>query len=245
MYKRGQVTIFIIVGVVIVLGLVIGSFFVLKNNTTQTSVARQYEALDSSIDTCVEEQAENAISILGIGGGQITQTKETISGPFGNSIYALKGNKNNLPSLDTIEAEIEEYIILTIPNCYDAEEYEYDIVSKNPSSQVKIYEDYVRVFGNIDLIIASNDTTQIFERKYMHDIPVRMGKIHDLSNQIIEKQKTSGLYVPLTFLTEFDTEIVYDYIDENTILYIIHDENSKINNVTYNFLFAVEPVENE
>ena len=71
--------------------------------------------------------------------------------------------------------------------------------------------------------------------------------IHDPANDVISKQAKSGDFVPISLITNSDVRVIFDYINDSHILYILHDNKSKIDNISYDLLFIAEvkPVEEE
>jgi len=60
----------------------------------------------------------------------------------------------------------------------------------------------------------------------------------DISDKIIQKQIGSGEYVPVSYLTNFDYNIVF-YTFNDTVVYAIIDNSSKMEE-PYSFAFAAK-----
>ena len=69
MHKRGQVTLFIILGIVIIVAVVI--FFYVKSNNLNVPFfsTNIFSGLDHNIETCVEEVAVDGLYLTGMQGG--------------------------------------------------------------------------------------------------------------------------------------------------------------------------------
>ena len=245
--KKSQVAIFVIVGLLIT-G-TIGAIFVLNQNFEFLSFGIDKEAKDvyQLLDDCVKQRAIDAIRLIGLNGGYTSPPSNSIEHSLGSTAYGLQNKRNVLVTKQEIEQEIEDYITYALPYCYDKNSFQYNVSSKNPTAKVDIRDNYIKVNGNMDITIVKEDTTIQLNKKYSHDIQVRMNEILILANKIVEKQKQEKDYIPLTYLSTLDAEIIYDYIDDTTLLYIIHDTKSELEGIPYSFLFATEltPTEEE
>ena len=116
MKKRGQVTIFIIIGIVILITIV-GIFYVIDIITKSAlqkealkvgTVPQQIIPVRDFINTCVQETASNGINLLEGQGGYIElpedDTQESLITPFTNKLELFEGsNQKNLIVPDMIK----------------------------------------------------------------------------------------------------------------------------------------------
>ena len=151
--KRGQISIFIILGIIITILIVTIVIFrnsIFKNEFEVQSekslqVPEQIKPIKSYIDSCVELTSKEAIDILGSQGGYINIPIDRVPrGPFNqfsnslevvtNSLvaywfYETSNNiqKTQIPSLQFMENEISKYVNLNLDEClkelFSSEEY--------------------------------------------------------------------------------------------------------------------------
>ncbi|MBS3149481.1 hypothetical protein J4455_02190 [Candidatus Woesearchaeota archaeon] len=151
--KRGQISIFIILGIIITILIVTIVIFrnsIFKNEFEVQSekslqVPEQIKPIKSYIDSCVELTSKEAIDILGSQGGYINIPIDRVPrGPFNqfsnslevvpNSLvaywfYETSNNiqKTQIPSLQFMENEISRYVNLNLDEClkelFSSEEY--------------------------------------------------------------------------------------------------------------------------
>jgi hypothetical protein len=240
--KRGQLTLFVIIGIVLFFIIFITLIFVktdLRTNLfTSSQNKMKIENLEYQIEDCLEQRLNDAISLVGLGGGYIEQ-KDIISSSFGEVSYAYKKNKNLLPTINKIEESIANYLSESVPLCIELTENLE--IQENIKTNVKVERDVVKVNINIPFYLYENEKVIKKNKNYFSEATIRLGKIHYVAQQIIEKQRNyEG--VPLTFIaSDEEHDIYYDFYDEKTVIYIIHDEESKLNGeISYNFIFAVE-----
>lgn len=243
--KKAQVTILIIIAVVLI-GIVITIYTIKTKPFSNPSTFDDPEInqINEQINNCIEERAIDAIYLIGIQGGYIYLPDDFIETSVSDVAYGLKNNRNTLPTKEEIQTEIEEYIDLYIPYCLDQEYIEEtrniktDI--RESETKVDIKENSVKIIINLPIFLSKGETTYELNKDYKKEIPIRLGKVIEIANQIIEKQKQERDAIPLTFLSRFETETIFEYINEETVIYIIHDEESKIDETSYNFMFGVE-----
>ena len=130
-------------------------------------------------------------------------------------------------------------MVFSLSYCTDAVNNE-DIKTEKPMAEVKIFDNEIEVKGYIDYIITGDKATETYEREYEVDLPIRLGEILTSANLIVEQQIKAKNKIPLEFVSNFDGDIMFEYIDEEKVLYIIHDEKSKIDDLSYSFLFVAE-----
>lgn len=143
--KKGQVTVFIIIGIVILLiagGAYFARDYILKSEFEReqakaAAIPEKAESVKEYIDGCVREVSDDAVRLIGEQGGYIEVPLDelviTDADPFSNSLeifrgsgirvpywYYIKANgveKLQVPSKEFIQNEIEEYINENLESC--------------------------------------------------------------------------------------------------------------------------------
>lgn len=202
-------------------------------------IPSQYSNIDSMFEDCLQTRAIDAVWLVGLNGGYINGNYNYIENPFGNTAYGLKGKRNVLIKKDVVEKELSDYLIFSLPYCIDIANNE-DIKAEKPRAEVNIFDNKIEIKGYIDYVITDDKATETYEREYEIDLPVRMGEILTSANLIVEQQIKAKDKIPLEFVSNFDGDIMFEYIDEKSLLYIVHDDKSKIDDVSYSFLFVAE-----
>ena len=75
---------------------------------------------------------------------------------------------------------------------------------------------------------------------YEYSFDIRLKKIHETANEIINKQLENREYVDLTFLSDLEPHTSFIYVDDKNGLYVITDEQSILDDIEYSFMFGVE-----
>src|SRR3989338_10270654 len=122
MYKRGQMTYFILIGVIIFIaaGFI---FYVNNQKTEETEIGKINNDLSGTtpirlfIENCLENTAKHGLIYIGRRGGYYQLRKPYIKNKNFDAPFYLYGFIDYSPSLEDIEKEISEYINNNLPIC--------------------------------------------------------------------------------------------------------------------------------
>ncbi|MBU1252212.1 MAG: hypothetical protein KKC96_01330 [Nanoarchaeota archaeon] len=166
--KSGQVTIFIIVALLIVIG--IGLYFSLRSSIQTSNIPESFQPAYTSFLSCLQSDTEIGISILESQGGYIYLPDFEPGSeymPFssqlnflGNPIpywYYVSGNniqKEQVPTLYEMQQQLEEFIVEKISACnfnsYYDEGFEISLDAVGATPRVTIND------GSVDVILEMN-----------------------------------------------------------------------------------------
>jgi hypothetical protein len=205
--KRGQVTVFIIIAIVIVAA--IAAFFILRSTITTSAVPASLEPVYASFLACLEDDTVTGITVLESQGGYI-ELPEFKPGsqymPFssqlnflGNPIpywYYVSGNniqKEQVPTLSDMEEQLGDFIENRINNCLLDSYLEngYGVsMGEEVEADVKINEENVEI--NLDMALAmerANDSVVVNS----HNVAVnsRLGKLYSDARAIYDYEQES------------------------------------------------------
>jgi hypothetical protein len=237
MVKKGQVSVFIIVGIFLVLAIV-ALFFLRKPVTT---ISPDVMPIHNFMQECIMQTGEYAIFQIGqTGGYYIPVEKSTL---LGAAIYFDQG-RNLIPSKQKIENEIsaymEEMMFFCIANLEDFEGFQ--IISKNPKVNTIIKNN--KVVYEVDLpITIKKDRKTFYLESFEAETSVRLDMLYETIKDIVEEQFLHPEEVCVTCITRIAEEKdlyfeMFDY-EEGVILFSIRDENSKILEEAFEFKFAM------
>ncbi|MBI2670410.1 hypothetical protein HYX18_00300 [Candidatus Woesearchaeota archaeon] len=142
-FKRGQISLFIILGIIIVF--VIGLIFLVRSEILKTTLLSQVQKTEvvpvqlrpvkDAIDNCVAEVSTEALNLIGLQGGYINLPKDILSrgqfNKFSNSLEVIPGintaywfyetsngiQKLNIPQKDQIKKDIDDYVKENLDSC--------------------------------------------------------------------------------------------------------------------------------
>ncbi len=245
MQKRGQVTIYAIVGILITI-ILIGVYYynsekvkreLTPENVVFNSQAQQVRAL---INGCFENKVKMALIIVGFQGGYIVYPEPGYEVSRGIiSGYGLYDGRNLLPSKDEISSEISEFVNLDIENCVDFSKLSFKVEEdKRPSSRIVINDDNVVAKLSWPVSVSKLEKSIKFDSVYNVNIPVSLGRLIDVSDDVVEYMKGHDGYVNINYLEDSGFKVDIGKLDEKQNVIRFTDENLKINNENYVFQFV-------
>ena len=220
-FKRGQISIFIIIAIVIV-ALVLGYLF-LRGTISVGGIPGSIQPAYTSFLTCLEEDTNAGISVLESQGGYI-ELPEFEPGsaymPFssqlnfaGNPIpywYYVSGNniqKEGVPTKNYMENQLESFIEGRIRGCNLRNYYDEGFLismSEEPKADVTIKDGEVEVNLNMGLTIEKeNDTALIRNHKISQ--PSGLGRLYNSAKTVYEEEQKN------LFLEKYAVDILRLY----------------------------------
>jgi len=235
---KSQVSVFVIIAVVIILG--IGIFYFLKSDLNKKRIDPVVTPLYNFVDSCIKKTSEDSVYFIGQTGGYfITPNLSTEN----NIAYYFYNEENLIPTKEKIEEELSNYLDNMLFFCTkNFEDFrDFNVTQGKIKSKTKIEKDYVLFDVDYPLNIEKNGKTYLFE-KFETKVPVRLGVIYDVAKQIMEEQMNDKKGICVNCLSEIAEKndvfiYMYDY-KKNEILFVIADEKSKSRGDEFDFYFV-------
>ena len=241
MEKRGQVTFIIIIAVVLIAIILIVYALATKTNLLtigQGKISPELQPIYDQMNDCIEQRAIDSAFIIGLQGGHLVIPENHLETETSIISFGIYNGKNTIPTISEIEDSIANYIKLTILFCVGNSKFPDSIIDNRDSEvDVIINQDSVDVKAKLSTTITKGENTFELKEPYTFEIPIRLGRIHETANLIVEKQLEDKDYVDITFLTNLDFDVAYIPFS-NRLIYIITDEESTINDIPYSFIFG-------
>jgi len=221
--KRGQVTIFIIIAIILVAA--VAGYFIFKDKIRIDKVPAHMQPIYTSFLQCLEEDTLVGADILMSQGGYIDLPEfEPGSAymPFssqlnfvGNPIpywYYVSGNnveKEQVPSKKDMERELEDFIEKEISACAFDTYYDqgYEIYLEEPRARVEIQNKQLEVNLEMDLSVGKEEVVLIENHQVVTNS--KLGKLYDSALKVYEEEQNN------LFLEEYaiDTLRLYAPVD--------------------------------
>ncbi len=206
MSKRSQVTIFIIIGVILV-SLVAG-YFLLKDRLFKSEIPASIEPVYNSFLSCLEQETTVGIDVLESQGGYINLPDFEPGSdymPFSNELnflgnpvpywYYVAGNnipKEEVPTKRDMEKELANFINEKIRGCELDTYYEqgFSITLGEPRANVNIKDNQVEVDLNMNMNIAKGEDNSIIKN---HKVVVnsKLGELYNSAVEVYNKEQDS------------------------------------------------------
>ncbi len=236
MRKRGQFTIFVIVGILVVSVVMLGVYYKdeifesewEKQRAESLVVPEEAEELRVAVEECVEEVSSEALKILGLHGGYIEIPADTIAesemNPFSNSLEIIDGTdfetvywfyvaannvqKNQMPTIESMQIELGDYISENIGKCVDEDLFvSYNASVEEINTYVEILDDEVLVSVSYPISVAIEDFYFKFENFYVaKDVP--LGNVYEAAVQIMEEENENFYLEELSY----DSLVLYEEV---------------------------------
>ncbi|MFH0711564.1 MAG: hypothetical protein V1889_00385 [archaeon] len=221
--RRAQVTIFIIVAVVIVVG--VAMYFLLRDNLGE-SVPEELRPVYDCYISCLEASAREGINLLGEQGGRI-EIPEFESGsaymPFSSQLNFLgqavpywmyvSGNnflRESVPSRTGMENELASYVAERVGDCdfSDFEKAGYDVYVDEGSVSSRINSLSVDLEVNNKVTIFKGESAVVVD-EHKFSVGSKLGKFYGMAIDVYDYEKSSmflenyaldvmRLYAPVT-----------------------------------------------
>jgi uncharacterized protein (UPF0333 family) len=246
MNKRGQVTVFIILGIVILVAVFLVFYFLGDNIKRQSEVnvvfdESSLEPLKNYVEDCIESKGNEAIDLVLKNGGMINP----------GLYYTYNENKvnylcytdnfepciNKHPFVDKmIENEITNYLNSNIQGCIDLNEIRnegYEISEGQVSLNVDLtsYNMIVDVYYPITISKAG---TEVTESRFSHSFNVPLGKFAEVAEDVVKEEILYGTSFNQIYETLHDEVTIIPFSVGDTKIYTIKERG-----YDSEFIFAV------
>jgi len=220
MKNKGQVTIFIIIAILILAGVL--SYFVLRGSLTIIDLPANIEPVYTTFLACLEEDTSVGASILESQGGYIFLPEFEPGSqymPFssqlnflGNPIpywYYVSGNniqKEQVPTKKEMETQLEEFIEERINDCNFNDYYEqgFEISLAEPEASSNIKDDEVEIDLSMNLnIVFGNESATVKNHKIV--VKSKLGNLYDSAVKVYEHEQET------LFLEEYAVDTLRSY----------------------------------
>jgi len=251
---KAQVTIFIIVALLIIVGIVI--FFVIRSGTELDfgfkdknlvkdvyDLDPEYWPLYNLVESCIIDTGYEAVEHIGSNGGYLKPVNSFNLEQINLSIpYYFDQGDNYMPSKERIENEISIYINENLKSCtFNFIGFDYEIKEGKVDTRTEIFDDDI-VF-NVEYPIHVSDVNYNFTlRDFSIPIPVRLGIVYDVIATFMKNQIDYGNEICRDcFEGLIQNNLTVNSIITNTgktSILFVKDKKSQIKGEDFTFIFA-------
>lgn len=202
--KKAQVTIFIIVGMIVLFATIFFIYFKIKLVLEKPILPEgNAHPVQRYVEDCLAREGEEAVRRIGFQGGFIevplnvqSSSSRYVSpdrlGIIKIPYWFYKGTKYN-PSYSNIEREISKYVEENVKNCiknFDAFKQQYDIIEqKKINVKTVLNRDDISIEADYSLkIIPKGNESKLVLDKFSAIVNVRLKKILDAANQLLDSE---------------------------------------------------------
>lgn len=233
--KKGQVTLFIIIGIVIV----IVAFLLMPHFLSMLNV--QGSGSDSSpesyITSCLTQELGSGLFMLGAQGGYFAPYS-TLS-IAGYNFTAL--TSSDVPSVNEIESQLSSYLDVTAKNCIsDTGEFHGMTITAAGTVQanVSVYENDIIAMIHMPVSISTQDSQRTVSEFTAKIDAIRLPEMLRYMNQTTLTME-QGLGTDARLVDRNDLQVYYIPTENGTVVDII-DPNSLVNSEPFEISYAVQ-----
>ena len=234
--KKAQLTFAIVIGLVLLGIFIVFILISYGDRVDYDDPELVKKELEVYMQNCMKYNAETALFYIGLYGGYIEPTGETIE-KFNQEIVYLRKNNIPLPITDDIVKEqLSSYIEDTMQFCNKVfnsyEKHGYYVDTGKFNAQISFNELDTTLMINYLITITQSGVTESLD-SFTFKIPVSMRKILDTSSLIVNNED-----IDITLLNDLSIKTtVLPY--EDALVYVLEDKGSILLNQPYKFMFAV------
>lgn len=264
--KRGQLTLFVIIGIVIIIAIA-GFYFISQKPLNASPDNEKVITLRENTLDCLSSFYQNSLLLVGFQGGYSNVTDGIYNG-FAFIPYYYKQGTLDVPSIKTIENEIANYIDTIIPFCLDSNQIainsanlsqnttenslsNYKASYKQHKTIVEIRNGEVTFTSDIDLKIEDGEgNSYIIKLKdYPEKIESDIFSMHEIANYIATSLQEDDEKMCLTCIYDMADENdftidIMGYLNPNDELIVISN-NITSSPIVFQFLNKYSEVEND
>jgi len=245
MNKRGQITVFVIVGIVILVTVFVVFYFLGDMIKKQSEIEAVFddsslEPLQDYIGGCIEKNGNDAIELIS-NGGKIDpgffyyyDNRKINYLCYSNSFGPCERKEPFISKL--FEDEIKNYMINKLPSCIDLGSLRnegYDVQEGQMGVDVDVL-DYSVIVALDYPITISKGGSRINENKFVRMFNVPLGRIAEVSKDVIDSEISYGEFFNQIYEIKHPEVTVKSYEPVDVVVYTV-----SLRGHDYDFKFAV------
>ena len=248
--KRGQVTLFVIIAIVIVAAFLAG-FLLYQNSHEKNQIKANAEIapVKEYIEICLKYTAVNGIKFIGMQGGYYHEPENYFAfEEYAIPYYSYEGKKQ-MPSKEIIGQELSSYIRDNIDYCLDNFSLfnkSFNIsAGKNVFVNSKIIKESVIINLNLPVIITKRGE-KFYLENFTLSLDYDLFGVYDTLQDIVEIGLKNPLYTNDALLLDLlkqsgNFSIIQNPITNQVVLFVFLDNSTKAINLfnnPYTFQFV-------
>ncbi len=244
MQKRGQFTLFVIIGIVILL--IIGITYYYKDTLLDTvgvsssiSYPSEVQEIVDYTEECLYENSVNAVNYVSQHAGYyVSDEKYSYQISDENSIpYAYYDNYNLLLPLESFELSFEAYMYENALACFYLNPYDNNLSLEDFEFETIVGDESVEFDIKYPIKFIQEDQIFYLPEKYSYEIPARVGSVHEIANTIIELSIEDPTYFDYDTLSSLGVNLTISEMNNEIYIFSILDPESYTDEELLNYYF--------
>lgn len=232
--KKSQVTIFIIIGVLIILAAGLTLYF--YGNTWQVPTSLGFSKLPpeigQQIESCAKDDGMAGVYLLGSQGGYIYSFDKSMNTEYNPVAYHLYDGGDTSPSKEFMENQLASYLKSSFILCMTNRSIQ-GITYDNPQFDAQIFNDKIAVnLKNIGTFTKTGVRYSIPDIYFEYSIP--LGNMLTVKQELIRSLQNND-FINLDAISNSDFEVLVFPYDKENIIYTLKDNLSDMNPFYFSF----------
>lgn len=227
--KNGQITLFVIIAIVIVVGASL--FFILRSDKGDGDTEISVGMIDVKVfvDSCIDASVEENSYLIGENGGYIEIPAERVS--LGGLAYYYKNDEIYFPAENSVKESLSSAVIKDTLRCVDKfRQFKGKVIEAGEMEVgVEILSDSIVYTIYYPLTVVIGEETSVFANFGEKEIFVKFGQIHSAVENLVRHQLYDNGQLCLGCLT--------DFADDNNVSIYIFENNSEFSFIFEDFIF--------
>lgn len=250
--KRGQVTLFIIIGVLILIifGLIAylnatDSKETVDDFTKKVEVPAEVKPVHTFYETCVEEIAKEGILEISLKAGYYQLPLLVFNSEYGDVPYFYYSGESLFAGKDNFEEQLSMYINDNLGLCIGnfSAVKGFNISMDSVNSKVNVIGEKIVV--NFEQSAKVNVEGSRYSLEFpSYEFDARMKDIYTTSKRLVDgtvkAPKKVNMSLIFKLMEEYNLRIDTMSNEDDKVVYVIQDPDNKIDDIPHMFLFAVK-----
>ena len=233
--KRGQVTYFIIAGLIVLLAVILIfsarlSFLkdVYEEQTNKLiGVPADIKPVEDYIQGCLNDVSKTGVDFVLLQGGYYGPNNSVELDLF-KVAYWYDG-KDVSPSLETVQNEISKFIDENIVSCIiNFPDNNYNLTFKEQKASTKINNKNILINLNLNMNINFKNITFKLNKRFNVKLDSDAYDIYNSAKEIVKSEELNPSDIDLTFLAEIPYDINFFKNEEDEIVYVIESNQTTL-----------------
>lgn len=237
-------TLFVILGIVVVGIIVLGFYFreqIASAGTTKevaetSNLPPELESLKRDIQECTNTISDEALYFTGQQSGYFLAPDNSIQVEDIAIAYGVQNGVNTLISEDTFKSEVGSYIEAFLPDCVDYSQYSgFELFDQSPVTNVNFNDDNTNLEIDYKVTAQKGESAYNLFEPYQVELPLRVKNVYETSSNIADDIASNPEEFDVAKILSYGMDVQLDNLGEDFLILNVKDKESN-----YEFQFGVQ-----
>ena len=246
MSKRGQITLFVILGVIIIGAIALGLYFRQQIVSTQTlkevaltsELPPDLELLKEEIQACANTVSDEALYFVGQQGGYFLVPDNSIQVEDTAIAYGVQKNVKTLVSEDAFRSEVGSYIEAFLPDCVDYSQYgSFELFVQILATMVTLNDNNTNLEIDYKVTAQKGESAYNLFEPYEVVLPLKVKNVYEISSKVADDIASNPEEFDIAHILSYGMDVQLDNLGDDFLVINVRDREQENN---YEFQFGVQ-----